>query len=66
MTTNHSKNPQPSPKYKTKERVSLTLDYKIYNQFRKVSDKYMQPKSAIVENAIHRYVQSKIWETDIL
>ena len=27
---------------------------------RNVSRKYMQPKSAIVENAIHRYVQSKI------
>ena len=66
MTTNNSKKLQPTPKYKTKERVSLTLDYKLYDQFRKVSNKYMQPKSAIVENAIHRYVQSKIWETDIL
>ena len=68
MTTNHSrKQYQPEDESNvTKERVCLTIDKELYKQFRQVSDKYMQPKSAIVENAIHRYVQSKIWETDIL
>ena len=68
MTTNHSRK-QYEPEdvsNVTKERVCLTIDKELYKQFRQVSDKYMQPKSAIVENAIHRYVQSKIWETDIL
>ena len=59
MTTNLSRKPKKT-REQTKERVCLTIDEKLYKQFRKVSDKYMQPKSAIVENAIHRYVQSKI------
>ena len=59
MTTNHSRKPK-KIREQTKERVCLTIDEKLYEQFRKVSTKYMQPKSAIVENAIHRYVQSKI------
>ena len=59
MKTNHSRKPRKT-REQTKERVCLTIDEKLYEQFRKVSDKYMQPKSAIVENAIHRYVQSKI------
>ena len=58
MKINLSKTPK--KKLQTKERVCLTIDEKLYEQFRKVSTKYMQPKSAIVENAIHRYVQSKI------
>ena len=65
MTINHSRKPRKT-REQTKERVCLTIDEKLYEQFRNVSRKYMQPKSAIVENAIHRYVQSKIWETDIL
>ena len=59
MKTNLSKTPK--KKLQTKERVCLTIDEKLYEQFRKVSDKWNQPsKSAIVENAIHRYVQSKV------
>ena len=60
MTTNHSrKQYEPEDESNvTKERVCLTIDKELYKQFRQVSDKYMQPKSAIVENAIHRYVQS--------
>ena len=65
MKTNLSRKPKKT-REQTKERVCLTIDKELYKQFRQVSDKYMQPKSAIVENAIHRYVQSKIWETDIL
>ena len=62
MTTNHSrKQYQPEDESNvTKERVCLTIDKELYKQFRQVSDKYMQPKSAIVENAINRYVQSKV------
>ena len=59
MKTNLSRKPKKT-REQTKERVCLTIDKELYKQFRQVSDKYMQPKSAIVENAIHRYVQSKI------
>ena len=59
MKTNLSRKPRKT-REQTKERVCLTIDEKLYEQFRKVSTKYMQPKSAIVENAIHRYVQSRI------
>ena len=62
MTTNHSRK-QYEPENEsnvTKERVCLTIDKELYKQFRQVSDKYMQPKSAIVENYINKYVQSKI------
>ena len=52
--------PQPTPEYKTKDRVSLTLDYKLYHQFREICKKEMRPKSAIVENAIKRYVTSRV------
>ena len=52
--------PQPSPEYRTKERVSLTLDYKLYHEFREICKKEMRPKSKIVENAIKRYVQSRV------
>ena len=62
MQSNLSRNPRP----KTKTQVCLSIDKKLYEQFKPVAKKYMQPKSAIVENAINRYVQSKIWETDIL
>ena len=65
MKTNLSRKPKKT-REQTKERVCLTIDEKLYEQFRQTTKKYMQPKSAIVENAIHRYVQSKIWETDIL
>ena len=62
MTTNHSrKQYQPEDESNvTKERVCLTIDKELYKQFRQVSDKYMQPKSAIVKNYINKYVQSKI------
>ena len=62
MKTNHSrKQYEPEDESNvTKERVCLTIDKELYEQFRNVSRKYMQPKSAIDENAIHRYVQSKI------
>ena len=60
MKTNLSRKPRKT-REQTKERVCLTIDEKLYKQFREVSDKWNQPsKSAIVENAIHRYVQSKI------
>ena len=59
MTTNHSRKPRKT-REQTKERVCLTIDKELYKQFRQATKKYMQPKSAIVENAIHRYVQSKI------
>ena len=59
MKTNLSRKPKKT-REQTKERVCLTIDEKLYEQFRKVSTKYMQPKSAIVQNAINRYVQSKI------
>ena len=59
MKTNLSRKPRKS-REQTKERVCLTIDEKLYEQFRQTTKKYMQPKSAIVENAIHRYVQSKI------
>ena len=49
-----------SPKLKTKERISLTINRKLYEQFRKVSEKEMRPKSRIVESAINRYVQSRM------
>lgn len=52
--------PSPSPEYKTKERVSLTLDYKLYHQFREICKKEMRPKSKVVESAINRYVQSRL------
>ena len=59
MKTNLSRKPKKT-REQTKERVCLTIDEKLYEQFRQTTKKYMQPKSAIVENAIHRYVQSKI------
>ena len=51
---------KPSPKYKTKKRISLTLDYKLNNQFNMVSEKYLQPKSKLVESWIKRYVEAKL------
>jgi len=52
--------PNTSPEYKTKERISLTINKQLYDEFRRVSEKEMRPKSRIVENAIKRYVESKI------
>jgi metal-responsive CopG/Arc/MetJ family transcriptional regulator len=49
-----------SPKQTNKERISLTINRKLYEQFRKVSKKELRPKSAIVENAIGRYVNSRV------
>ena len=49
-----------SPKLKTKERISLTINKQLYEQFRKVSEKEMRPRSRIVESAINRYVQSRV------
>ena len=68
MKTNHSrKQYEPEDESNvTKERVCLTIDKELYEQFRNVSRKYMQPRSALVERYIKTYVQSKIWETDIL
>ena len=52
---------QTSPKIKEpKERVSLTINKSLYETFRQVSDKYMQPRSAIVQRAIKKYVEGKI------
>ena len=51
--------PQPTPDYKTKERVSLTLDYKLYHSFRELCKKEMRSKSKVVENAIKRYVEAR-------
>ena len=68
MTTNHSRK-QYEPEdvsNVTKERVCLTIDKELYKQFRQTTKKYMQPRSALVERYIKTYVQSKIWETDIL
>ena len=65
MTTNHSRKPKKT-REQTKERVCLTIDEKLYEQFRQTTKKYMQPRSALVERYIKTYVQSIIWETDIL
>ena len=64
MKINLSKTPK--KKLQTKERVCLTIDKELYKQFRQATKKYMQPRSALVERYIKTYVQSKIWETDIL
>ena len=58
MKTNLSKTPK--KKLQTKERVCLTIDEKLHEQFRQTTKKYMQPRSALVERYIKTYVQSKI------
>ena len=58
MKTNLSKTPK--KKLQTKERVCLTIDEKLYEQFRQTTKKYMQPRSALIERYIKTYVQSKI------
>ena len=58
MKTNLSKTPK--KKLQTKERVCLTIDEKLYEQFRQTTKKYMQPRSALVERYIKTYAQSKI------
>ncbi len=50
----------------TKTRVSFAINKNLYDRFRKVADKDMRKYSNIVESSLNRYVQSKIWETDIL
>ncbi len=59
MTTNLSRKPKKT-REQTKERVCLTIDEKLYEQFRQTTKKYMQPRSALVERYIKTYVQSKI------
>ena len=43
----------------TKERINLSIDKNLYEQFRVVAQKDMRKYSSIVEGAMRRYVQSK-------
>ena len=54
-----SRNPLVNKKV-TKERVNLSIDKNLYEQFRVVAQKDMRKYSNIVEGGIRRYVQSKI------
>ena len=44
----------------TKERVNLSIDKDVYEQFRVAAQKDMRKYSNIVEGAMRRYVQSKL------
>ena len=55
MQTNH----QPKRPV-TKTRVSFAINKNLYDRFRKVADKDMRKYSNILENAMRRYVQSKL------
>ena len=58
MWSNPSKNPKVN-KGVTKERINLSVDKNLYEQFRVVAQKDMRKYSNIVECAMRRYVQSK-------
>ena len=44
----------------TKERINLSIDKNLYEQFRVVAQKDMRKYSSIVEGQIHRYMQSRL------
>ena len=44
----------------TKERINLSIDKNLYEQFRVVAQKDMRKYSNIVEGGIRRYMQSKL------
>ena len=54
-----SRNPLVNKKV-TKERVNLSIDKNLYEQFRVVAQKDMRKYSNIVEGGIRRYMQSKL------
>ena len=54
------------PRPKTKKIISFCIDKNLYERFKVDADKDMRKYSNIVESSLKRYVQSKIWETDIL
>ena len=54
-----SRNPLVNKKV-TKERVNLSIDKNLYEQFRVVAQKDMRKYSSIVEGQIHRYMQSRL------
>ena len=45
----------------TKKRVNICVDKNLYERFKVVADKDMRKYSNILEGAMRRYVQSKIW-----
>ena len=59
MWSNPSKNPKVN-KGLTKERINLSVDKNLYEQFRVVAQKDMRKYSNIVEGGIRRYMQSKL------
>ena len=59
MWSNPSKNPKVN-KGVTKERINLSIDKNLYEQFRVVAQKDMRKYSNIVESGIRRYMQSKL------
>ena len=59
MWSNPSKNPKVN-KGVTKERINLSVDKNLYEQFKRVAQKDMRKYSNIVEGSMRRYVQSKI------
>ena len=44
----------------TKERINLSIDKNLYEQFRVVAQKDMRKYSNIVEGYIHRHMQSRL------
>ena len=54
-----SRNPLVNKKV-TKERINLSIDKNLYEQFRVVAQKDMRKYSNIVESGIRRYMQSKL------
>ena len=59
MWSNPSRNPLVN-KNITKERINLSIDKNLYEQFRVVAQKDMRKYSNIVESGIRRYMQSKL------
>ena len=59
MWSNPSRNPLINKKV-TKERINLSIDKNLYEQFRVVAQKDMRKYSNIVEGGIRRYMQSKL------
>ena len=59
MWSNPSKNPKVN-KGVTKERINLSVDKRLYEQFRTFAQQDRRKYSNIVEGYIHRHMQSRL------
>lgn len=59
MWSNPSKNPKVN-KGVTKERINLSVDKNLYEQFRTFAQQDRRKYSNIVEGYIHRHMQSRL------